>query len=592
MKDWLIRILGGKTATDISIDRWRTTGGTSYATSRTFLGDVDDKTRLFLSLYEPVVYWIVTRVAQDVFNDWFTVVDVKNLDDTALDDAVQKVLTELKAKERLTRLFIFERRYGTSLLLCRYSAESKDTWNTPLNESAKPELEEIIPYPWTKVKVDKLDKEPASPTYAYPLKYKIRNEITGVQDFDVDQSRTIRVATRLDEHLFNGISVVDLIADDAVGYRTFRSGVYKLWVRYGSGFPAIKIPKATLEQLQALEEEGCFDDISNRSYFLLGKDIESIDFKGAAGVSLNPTPTDAIGISNLSMASGVPSDILRGTQAGTLAGSEVDENQYFKRISSEQASAEPTVRSVIDIIISTGQVDFDGEYILKWNSSIQIDDLDKAKIEVLEATANEKKLLWMTKDELREQLGLGPYPEEEPVEESEPEASLDSVGLDVSKAAKVARAKTYFKLSDEEWDALSEKEKKEKFKALATREIGKAVVLALTQYRPEQPAKAKIHYKLKEEEWAALSEKEKKEKIKGVSEDILWRYETRPYASETGVSCEYCLALDGSEWRESELGHFGNLKVVSADMIEVNYHRDLGWNTPCYCLLNRVVEES
>ncbi len=401
MKDWVIRRLGGKTAADAGIDRWRATGGTSYASSRTFIGDVDDKTRLFLSLYEPVVYWIVTRVAQDIFNDWFTVVDVSKEDDMTLDDSVQKELTKLKAKERLTRLFIFERRYGTALLLCRYSATSEDTWNTPLSESKKPELDAITPYPWTRVKVEKVDDDRSSPTYAYPVKYKISQGIRKLKDLPVDQSRTIRVATRLDEHMYLGVSIVDLIADDAVGYRTFRSGVYKLWVRYGSGMPTIKIPKASLEQLQTLEEEGYFDDISNRSYFLLGKDIEDIDFKGAAGVSLDPTPTDNIGINNLSMASGVPSDILRGTQAGTLAGSQVDENQYFKRISSEQSLVEPTARALIDILIATGQVDFDGEYIIKWNSTKRVEALDLAKIEVMETTANEKKLKYMTINEIR-----------------------------------------------------------------------------------------------------------------------------------------------------------------------------------------------
>jgi len=205
----------------------------------------------------------------------------------------------------------------------------------------------------------------------------------------------------------------------------------------------------------------------------------------------------------------------------------------------------------------------------------------------LETTANEKKLKYMTRDEVRETLGLGPYPEEEPVEEPAPEASVDSVGLDAPRTTAL-RTKVYFKLSDEEWDALTEKEKKAKIKALADRELGKAVVLALTQYRPEQPAKAKIHYKLNEEEWTALSEKEKQEKIKGVSEDTIWRYETRPTASASGASCEYCIALDGSEWKESELGYFGNLNVVSADTIEVNYHGDLGWSTPCYCILNRL----
>lgn len=428
VRDWMKK-RREKAATD-SIARWRATGSSSYATSRTFTGTVDDETRKFLSLYEPCVYWIVTRVAKDIFDDWFTVVDVsKEEEDTELDDAVQEILKELKAKERITRLFTFERRYGTALLLCRYSysAESEDTWDTPLSDSSKPELMEIIPYAWPMLKVDKLDTDPNSPTYGYPIKYKIDRGTAGIADFVVDHTRTIRAATRLDEHLFEGVSIVDLIADDAVGYRTFRTGVYKLWVRYGSGAPELHFPEATLEQLQAWDEAGYFDDISNRTYFLSGRQGGSIEFKGVAGVALDPTPTDNIGINNLSMASGIPSDILKGTQAGTLSGSRVDERQYFKRISAEQSAVEPIVRELIDILISTGQVEFTGKYKIEWNSVFEIDDLDAAKIELIQTQIDRLKLGWMTKDELRDEKGLGPYPEEEiPVEPTEGEETIPS----------------------------------------------------------------------------------------------------------------------------------------------------------------------
>lgn len=438
VKETIIKMLGGKVATDEaaadeSIARWRSSGGSSYGSSRTFVGDVDDEKRLFLSQYEPVVYWVVTRIANDIFDDGFTVINIDDEDDVTFNDAVQEAFDELDAIEKLKLLTRFERRYGTSLLLCRYSAESIDTWDTPMGEAVRPELEEIVPFPWTKVTVDKHDEELTSPTYGYPTKYKIGLGIGNIRSFVVDASRTIRMATRLDEHLYLGVSIVDLMADDAIGYRTFVAALYKSMVRYGTGAPELNFPEATFDQLETWRDQGHFNDISNRTFYLSGRQGGELTFKGLAGTALDPTPLDNIALSRLSMVSGVPKDILRGTQAGTLSGSKVDERQYFKRIGAEQAAVEPTVRALIDILISTGQLVFEGEYKIRWNSTPEIDAKEQAEIDFKEAQASMMELKWKTINEVREAnkmdpieggdviIGLRPEPEEEEEPEEEPE---------------------------------------------------------------------------------------------------------------------------------------------------------------------------
>jgi hypothetical protein len=76
---------------------------------------------LFSSQREPVIKWLVYWVASDIFDNWFEIIDPLNPEDRSLNEAVQPVLLELKAKTQLTRLIQFERRYGTAVMMCAYT---------------------------------------------------------------------------------------------------------------------------------------------------------------------------------------------------------------------------------------------------------------------------------------------------------------------------------------------------------------------------------------------------------------------------------------------------------------------------------------
>lgn len=380
----------------------------TYSNIRSFGAEINDEARLFLSKHEPIVNWIVSRVANDIFDDWFTVIDLDDEDSTELDKNVQKILKELNAKTQLIRLFTFEARYGTSLLLCAYSSYDDEVWETPLTETAEGrELVQITPYPWTRVIVDKLVDDSSSLRDGLPEIYEIRRGNIG-DDFKVHYSRTVRVATNLDEHPYEGVSLIDIMYDDVQGYRNFRWSLYKMWVRYGSGFPVISIPKATKTQIEAWIDEGYFDNMIGRDYFVAGKGGETVEFKGVAGVSLDPKPFDEVGINALSTGSGIPGDTLKGVSAGALTGSRVNERQYFKRITSKQETAEPTVRALIDILIGTGQIDFQGQYEIRWNSVFETNEVDQARIDLQVSITDKNKLEWMTINELREEKKLGP----------------------------------------------------------------------------------------------------------------------------------------------------------------------------------------
>jgi len=217
---------------------------------------IADKELLFGSQREPIVKWLVYWVAVDIFDNWFKVIDPEKPDDTALDDAVQKVLLELDAKRQLTRLITFERRYGTAILLCAYAEGDDEGWTTPIYDGSGDLIEgrrrllQITPYSWSKVKVkdEFIDKNDESLRFGLPIYYEIARN-SSVEPLKVHWSRVIHAATRLDEHPYEGISVIYAIYDDATGFRNARWAQYETLFRYGSGFPHFHFPGASQKEV-------------------------------------------------------------------------------------------------------------------------------------------------------------------------------------------------------------------------------------------------------------------------------------------------------------------------------------------------------
>src|SRR3990170_5609358 len=102
---------------------------------------------------------------------------------------------------------------------------------------------------------------------------------------------------------------------------------------------------------------------------------------------------------------------MRGSQAGALTGSEVNEREYFKLISDAQSRYEPAVRQLIDALITCGQIHTHvKDYKIVWLGGFELSEVEKAQIELNLAQAREKMLSWMTVDEVRAEQGLQPLP--------------------------------------------------------------------------------------------------------------------------------------------------------------------------------------
>jgi len=390
---------------------------------------ISDTDRLFYSTREPVGVWWVKRVAYDIWDNWFRVVDPEDKDDKTLDADVQRVLRDLDAHRKLPQLTMFERRYGTSVLLLSYTGfGSEASWETPLfalEKDGKPpkrlptgkRLLQITPYPWTMVNVDTLDDNTGSTRFGHPEYYTIDSgsgagDSTNPQgtqanrNIKVHWTRVIHDAPRLDQHPYLGVAAIDEIFDDLVGGRNARWGAYESYYRHGTGFPVIKT-KATTEQNKAWIAAGGLDDYLHvRGYFMCHVD-EDFKFVGAEGATLNPNTYFDMYFTFIAAGTGVAKDTIQGVSAGRVTGSEVNERQYYKSISLHQNQEEPMLRELLDRLIQTGQVEHEGDYEVEWVDPFEVNPQDKAAIEFMDARTMALKS-WMTVNEIRAKFGLPP----------------------------------------------------------------------------------------------------------------------------------------------------------------------------------------
>jgi len=311
------------------------------------------------------------------------------------------------------------------VVLCSY--RGSESWEDSIYEddgTLKDGLKLLLltPYPWSRVNVSKYDTDDSSFRFGKPLVYEIERGDGGT--LKVHWSKIIHDAPRIFDDPVEGMSVVQILYDDATAFRNMRWGLYQTIFRYGSGFPHIHLPGATRKQIQDMINAGEFDYINSRGFFVTGgkgDDKETIDFIGVQGVTLNPDPYLKMSFENFSLASRIPQDIFKGVSAGRITGSEFNERNYYKYISGEQNSKTPVVRSLVDRLLATGQIEpADGrvkfppgsEYVVEWYSAFELNEVDQTRIALWKSTTYKNYGAFMMVDEIRALEKLKPLKDE------------------------------------------------------------------------------------------------------------------------------------------------------------------------------------
>jgi len=363
---------------------------------------ITDANITFAVKREPVAHRIVFAVAHDVFDNWFEVEPLEEgVDEEEFNEAVQKVLLLLNAKDVFTQAAVFERAYGWSIVVIGYQDKAPTLKAPVLMPEKIVGLEAYSPPMVTEVKVD---EDRNSERFGLPELYKVK--ISSREEVEVHFSRVIHFATRKLEPGYKGISVLEPVWDDLTVLRNIRWGMGQTMYRYGSGFPVVTVKGATKEQIDEYKRE--WGPLTAQTSMWADENT-SIEFKGLAGRALDPEPYYTPIMENISAGTSIPMAILRGAQAGQLAGSEVNEREYFKLISDCQSRYEPGIMDLIDRLMETKQIP-DVHYRINWLGGFEVNPRDKAAAELDRVRALALMTDWMTVNEIREVEGLERIP--------------------------------------------------------------------------------------------------------------------------------------------------------------------------------------
>jgi hypothetical protein len=363
---------------------------------------ITDANITFAIKREPVAHRIVFAVAHDIFDNWFEVEPLEEgVDKEKFNEQVQKVLLLLNAKDAFTQSAVFERAYGWSIIVIGYQDKASTLKAPVLSPEKIVSLEAYSPPMITEVKVD---EDKSSERFGLPEFYKVK--ISSKEEVEVHFSRVIHFATRKLEPGYKGISVLEPVWDDLMVLRNIRWGMGQTMYRYGSGFPVVTVKGATKEQIDQYKRE--WGPLTAQTSMWADENT-TIEFKGLAGRALDPEPYYTPIMENISAGTSIPMAILRGAQAGQLAGSEVNEREYFKLISDCQSRYEPGIMDLIDRLMETKQIP-DVHYRIRWLGGFEINPRDQAAAELDRARSLELKTNWMTVNEIRQLEGLERVP--------------------------------------------------------------------------------------------------------------------------------------------------------------------------------------
>lgn len=255
--------------------------------------------------------------------------------------------------------------------------------------------------------VDVEDEDEKSARFGLPVKYFV-NRGKG-KSFRVHFSRVLHVATRLDEHPWAGVPVLEAVWDDLTVYRNIRWAAGQVYWRM-PGLMKFTFPKDyKKEDIEAFFS--ALGEPNARTFIALPED-KQLEILSAAGRVLDPSLfTDPI-LRSISMGSGIPKQKLEGTEAGAITGSEVNQREYYKYVSDQQKLYEDQIIApLLDQMMKIKQLKTNVDYRIEWANAFQLDPAAEATIRLQEAQRDLILLRYMTIDEVRNLHGEKPLSE-------------------------------------------------------------------------------------------------------------------------------------------------------------------------------------
>ncbi len=377
---------------------------------------------------EPIALYLTQGIARETFDKWFRLdLEETEQEDPDFDEKIQARLQALKAKSMFSKCLEQARTFDYCLLVGGFD-DVATTAELQSELAPAAALKTLWVYAKDRVMQIIEDNDPESQRFGQPLVY-VLDRGKGSQ-LSVHWTRCYRLEVG---------SILKPLWGDLTSLRNIRWSLGQILYRVGIGFPVVKTPAKTPEQLEEWSNTSLFKDIMHRSSIMLGEGMD-FKFEGASQTQLNPDPFYKQSLEAVSIASGIPEPTLRGTQIGAVTGSEVNERGKYSTISRIQGDCEEMIRWVVDHLVGNYAVEQSAaapssaadaftfkakwlgrrlsqwlkqtppsqriSYAIEWLSSFELSPLDQSRCDLNRALTAERELQWKTVDEVRVNNGL------------------------------------------------------------------------------------------------------------------------------------------------------------------------------------------
>lgn len=361
-----------------------TGGSTSDATRVVPSNPIDFDLMEFLARRYGKAFNASYFVAMDIFENWFSVTDLKGEENVELNEQAEAFTLEAELKKHLVTAVYHERWGGFSIIV---------DWKKVAG--IRPPIQfEVFHYNVTDIDFN-LDT-------GQPKIYKIEKQFGEVwRTIEVPSKAVYHLVTRPLFDIWFGFSALSPVYMDLVYSWHIGKTSATAYTRWSQGFPVFE------------KDDGSFDP---KNLALLNSMIDKFDvITGLAldnGIKLNfaqnnpPDPNKFMDLQTKEISSGtsIPKSMLEGAEQGSKLSSETDQEDYTKFLRGQQALLNDFLR---ELYIGSGGLPDDDQWKFTWNDP-HVNRKEQLEIEQLEKNLEgEPTIMVKLENDEDEKIGEG-----------------------------------------------------------------------------------------------------------------------------------------------------------------------------------------
>lgn len=375
-------------AVDRQLSRWQTSNLNNIygkeSDDRDLYPDIDDDTRERIFNRNPFANAAITQMTDDIWGSGFRIMPIDGAEESSV-DALRKAWDEIDRRTQLTiklkDAWLESAKFGFGLVFLGFN-DAGEELREPVRRARGMTIESAAVRSSRQIKSFQFQDNPELPRFGeiefyipYADEIGKREELRNQQKEEGDPIHYTRVLHVVQQTVNNnprGVSVIDPAYNALRQFDEITWGMSQSYTRWGVGFPVIE------HEMNADKEVELRKDMRFHSRDVNGWLIR----KGKATITWNQAPITSPkdflepAMKVASAALGVPMQLVLGTDAGAISGSETNIKEYYGRVRSKQDNrAKPLVRDLIRRL-QEFKVLPDGEYDIEFPDP-QFKDEDK-----------------------------------------------------------------------------------------------------------------------------------------------------------------------------------------------------------------------